>query len=80
MLTEKNEKNEKKYECKLCNYITFKKTDYNRHILTAKHQNKAFVDTLFTKNAQKNEKNEKNKEFACICSKKYKSRIINIFQ
>ena len=74
MLTEKNEKNEKKYECKICDYITFKKTDFNRHLLTAKHQNRASVDTLFTKNAQKNENNENNKEFTCICSKKYKSR------
>jgi len=74
MLTKKNEKNEKKYECKLCDYFTFKKTDFNRHLLTAKHQNRASVDTLFTKNAQKNENNENNKEFTCICSKKYKSR------
>ena len=66
MLTIKNEKNEKKYFCKFCNFVTCKKTDFNRHILTDKHKMLTHVD-------KKNEKNEK-KEFGCVCGKKYKHR------
>ena len=31
-------KNKQKYFCEKCNFITSKKTDYNRHLLTQKHK------------------------------------------
>ena len=31
-------KNPKDYLCQKCNYITSSKKDYNKHLLTAKHQ------------------------------------------
>ena len=66
MLTKKTKKNEINYICESCNYITCKKTDYNRHILTNKHKMLTHVDN-------KNEKNE-NIKFTCICGKNYKHR------
>ena len=66
MLTKKTKKNEINYICESCNYITCKKTDYNRHILTDKHKMLTHVDN-------KNEKNE-NIKFTCICGKNYKHR------
>ncbi len=38
MFTKKNEKNEKKYGCIICDFKSFKKTDYDRHLLTSKHK------------------------------------------
>ena len=55
-------KNEKKYVCEVCDFSTFKKADYNRHILTLKHKN-AISD-------KKENKNEKL--YTCICGKSYK--------
>ena len=66
MLTKKTKKNEINYICESCNYITCKKTDFNRHILTDKHKMLTHVDN-------KNEKNE-NIKFTCICGKNYKHR------
>ena len=37
MLTEMSQKVEKKYLCDSCDYITSKKTDFNKHVLTRKH-------------------------------------------
>jgi hypothetical protein len=62
MTTEIAQKNEIVYECKFCDFITCKKTDYNRHILTQKHKN----NTTTTDNNSKNEKKY-------ICDNCYKS-------
>ena len=77
MFTQKVEKVEKNYCCKLCDYNTNKKTDFNKHLLTSKHKKRDFVDNSFTfvdKNVDFSDKVEKNKNFKCICSKLYKSR------
>ena len=66
MTTEKTKKNEKIYECNFCDFITCKRTDHDRHILTQKHKN----NVLTTDNNAKNEK-----LFICkICEKKYNDR------
>jgi hypothetical protein len=62
MTTKITQKNEIIYECKFCYFITSKKTDYNRHILTQKHKN----NTSTTDNNAKNEKKY-------ICDNCYKS-------
>ena len=56
MTTEKTKKNEKKFSCLYCDFITCKKTDFNRHNLTQKHKN----NVLTTVDNAKNEKNAKN--------------------
>jgi len=38
MDNKKHTKNTKQYSCDLCNFITKRKGDYNRHLLTLKHQ------------------------------------------
>ncbi len=53
------------YECILCNYKCCKKSDYNKHIHTRKHQNR----TNRTINSPK-----VATEYACDCGKVYKAR------
>ena len=57
----KNENNEKRYICKLCDVGCRYKCDYTRHLLTRGHI------------AKTNENNEKPRPFSCEnCGKKYK--------
>ena len=50
--------------CETCDFKCYKKSNYDTHLLTAKHQNRTLL----------NEKNPKNAEFVCECGKKYKVR------
>ena len=63
---EKEQKNAKKYCCKICDYSSKNKTDWRRHFTTTKHK-------MLT-NA--NEKEQKvAKVFVCeSCSKEYKHK------
>jgi hypothetical protein len=54
-----------KYNCLKCNTKCFKKNDWNRHLVTAKHM-KEIVDNLELKIAQK--------DFICICGKTYRTK------
>jgi len=63
MATIKNEKKRKLYSCELCDYITFKTTDYYRHLATDKHK----LLQIATNITKKNEKSYK-----CLCDKIYK--------
>jgi len=57
---EKASKNTSSFECKLCNFKCCKKSDYNRHISTNKHNNRI---------------NLNNKSFECkTCQKQYTAR------
>ena len=71
MTTEKTKKNEIKYFCEMCNFISFKKTDYNRHLLTSKHLRLQNSVNNTTNNNIENEIIE-TKKFTCDCGKKYK--------
>jgi hypothetical protein len=53
------------YECKICNYITDRKSQYERHTLTAKH----LSATIGNKKVPIN-----NIFYDCECGKKYKDR------
>jgi hypothetical protein len=64
--TKKTKKNENNYCCKICDFKTCKKTDYNRHNNTIKHS----INILATAS---NEKNEKMYNCDC-CTKKFKDR------
>jgi len=61
-------KNAEKFECLKCDFKCFKNSDWERHILTLKHQN----ETNETKMKQKNA--EKNKHYKCSCGQFLNSR------
>ena len=65
-MTEKEQNEQNIFICKKCDYITCKKSNYNRHLLTAKHK-------LVTNSDQKEQK-EQNIFFTCECGKKYKHK------
>ena len=54
----------KDFECKKCDYICYKQSDFNKHLSTAKHL-KITNDTI---NAQK------LATYKCICGNEYKHR------
>jgi hypothetical protein len=57
-----------KYECKKCNYICCKQSDYNKHILTLKHQKSQKLNNLEQNVAE-------NRQYTCKhCSKSYNAR------
>jgi len=63
----KTPKNTEKYFCVKCVFKCFKQSDYNRHLLTAKHER-------MTVNDGKTPKNAKPKDYICECGKNYKYR------
>ena len=67
MVTPKTPKNSKKFICDTCDFKCSNKQDYNRHLLTAKHQmitnGNPNVDDMSQKNA---------KSYVCNCGKEYK--------
>jgi len=57
---------EKVFECKPCDFKCSKKSDWDRHLFTAKHLNNINLDQFSEKNSN---------GFACVfCSKEYKHR------
>ena len=67
MLTKKVPKSSKNYVCKSCDYNTVRESQYDRHLMTAKHKKL----TLLTKKVPKS-----SKKFICeSCDKCYKSRV-----
>ena len=66
METSKTKKHSKSYYCENCYFMTCKKTDFNRHLLTSKHKS----NLLATDDNAKNEK-----KYTCeFCEKEYKDR------
>ena len=65
MATKNPSKNPHKFFCKSCDYYTSSSKDYNKHLLTRKHQ-------LATKSTEKIPKNPK--AYQCECGKIYKDR------
>jgi hypothetical protein len=59
-------KNEHKFYCKICNYSTKRKSQYDRHILTAKHIKNKTNDELVPKSSVPT--------FECECGNSYKYR------
>ena len=58
------------FNCKICNYITSRKSQYNRHLLTPKHQN---TDKILTNTDIEGSKSSAT-YFSCNCGKIYKHR------
>ena len=56
----------KVFECKSCDFKCSKKSDWNRHLFTAKHINRINLEQIYAK---------KSDTFTCVfCSKEYKFR------
>jgi len=72
----KEQKEQKIFICKLCDFNTCKKNNYNRHLQTLKHKILSNSDTIVTNSDKKEQKEQKepNYNFECICGKKYKFR------
>jgi hypothetical protein len=62
MTTKKLPKIAKIFLCEVCNYTSGKQFDYNKHLLTAKHENTTKYNAL------------RSKEYVCDCGKKYTHR------
>jgi len=70
MATNNTKKNDKKYTCILCDFMTSKKTDYSRHLETIKHKNNQLAT-----NSNKIATNYTEKTTKCeICNKIYNDR------
>ena len=65
MITEKSPKISSKFYCEFCDYKCSKQSEYNKHILTSKHQNN---DGQLHKNLQNLQK------YTCECGKEYSFR------
>ena len=63
MTTQKSPKVAKSFLCEKCNYICSKQSDFNKHLLTAKHK-------ILQNTTQKSPKVAK--AFLCDCGKTYK--------
>jgi len=64
IVIKKFQKVPKFFVCEICDYNTSRKSQYDRHVLTAKHQN--------DKNGKKMELNDNGHLYKCICDKEYK--------
>ena len=63
------------YECKLCDYKCSKKSNFERHKMTAKHHNTYQILTKTSNFCEDSEKNLNNSnKFKCICGKEYKHK------
>ena len=60
-------KNQNKFYCKICNYGSSRKSQYDRHLLTSKHKNNENTTKI------QQIKNDKM-PFICLCGKKYVHR------
>jgi hypothetical protein len=63
-------KNTENFSCEKCNFICCKKGDYDRHLLTAKHNN-AINATKMLHDAISKNITPKSSNFICICGKSY---------
>ena len=63
-------KSSTKYFCKECDYLTYKKSQYTRHLLTSKHKKKTNTDPILTILGPKSSTGE----YVCECGKKYKHK------
>jgi hypothetical protein len=67
------------YQCKECHYTCFKNSDYDKHILTAKHNkmtNRTILNAKVAKSrkSRKSRQNRQNPIYTCECGKEYKVR------
>ena len=63
MTNRKMPKNAEIFSCKICSFECFKQSNYNKHILTAKHKRLTNTNKKMPKNAA---------AYSCMCGKSYK--------
>lgn len=68
-MTKNSHKNLKFYNCEKCHYITSKKSDYNKHLMTLKHKNNDKSEINDDKLSPK-----VSKTYSCECGRLYKHR------
>ncbi len=73
MMTKKSQLSQTVFSCKICDYNTCKKHDYNKHLLTMKHKNNDSVPTNSDINSD-NLSQKLAKSYTCDCGKVYKYR------
>ena len=74
MLTESCPKVAPRFYCKKCDYLTDKKSSYDKHLLTSKHMKLTNVNTFSNKSCSKI--TDTNKIFNCkLCDKEFTSRV-----
>jgi len=75
MVTEKAPESPHKFECVTCDFRCCKKRDYDRHLLTRKHEKSGKGNTLVTNGNIESLKSPEPVVFSCKnCNKTYKSR------
>ena len=57
------------YQCELCDYVSSKKSDYNKHLATVKHKNHENGSKMVVNDSKKS---QKVAHFECDCGKIYK--------
>ena len=67
---QKPEKKPKFYKCELCDYFTYNKTDYTKHLATLKHRKREDDSIKAFKSSQNTQK-----KYDCICGKTYNGLI-----
>ena len=78
METKKSPKVANFFVCNFCDYNTSKKSDFNKHLLTAKHKNNANGNILETKKSQKSLFLVLHDLSCNVCNQKFSSRRIRI--
>ena len=74
MLTESCPKVAPRFTCKNCDYLTDKKSSYDKHLLTSKHIKLTNVNTFSNNSCSKI--TDTNKIFNCkLCDKEFSSRV-----
>ena len=63
------QKSSKKFVCTCCDYSTSRKSQYSRHLLTAKHLNRVNDSKMIVKKFQEV---PNKKSFVCGCGKEYR--------
>jgi len=75
MVTENSQKIAKKFYCECCDYSCSNKFDFNKHLLTRKHEKSGKSNTLVIKSNTESAKVANPESFSCKnCEKVYKSR------
>ena len=73
MEIKKSQKIPKKFECICCDYFTFSKKDFNKHLSTRKHSVSVIGNKMEILEIPGNQKNPQTKKFICECMKEYKT-------
>lgn len=63
----------KKFECLCCDYFTFSKKDFSKHLSTRKHSVSVAGNKMEIMEIPGNQKNPQTKKFICECTKEYKT-------